>query len=89
MTPPLIAVFGCTVFTQGLINPDGPAGSCLAAARAGQIRLVVTEHVIREIRELPPKLPSHLGITAERILAFLLDLAKYAEPVESVAVVFT
>lgn len=84
MSEPLLAVFDCTVFAQALINPEGPAGSCLTAAQAGHVRLFVSDYVIQEIRELPQKLPARLGVTSERVLTFILDLAKYSEPVENI-----
>jgi len=89
MMPPIPAVFDCTVFAQALINPDGPAGSCLSAAQAGRVRLFVSDFVIREIHELSRKLPARLQVTPERVLALILDLAKYTEPIDTVPDGFT
>ena len=89
MMPPITAVFDCTVFAQALINPQGPAGSCLTASQAGQLRLFVSDFVIREIYELPQKLPARLRVTPERVLALILDLAKYTEPIDNVPEHFT
>ncbi len=89
MTQPILAVFDCTVFAQALINPEGPAGLCLSAAQAGRVRLFVSDFVIREIHELPQKLPARLRVTPERVLAFILDLAKYTEPIDTVPERFT
>jgi putative PIN family toxin of toxin-antitoxin system len=88
MTQPIRVVFDCTVFAQALINPKGPAGSCLTAAQGGQVRLFVSDFVIREIHELPQKLPTRLCVTPERVHALILDLAKYTEPIDKVPEVF-
>ncbi len=89
MNPPIPAVFECTVFAHALINPRGPAGGCLAGAQRGQVRVFVSKYCLQEIRELSTKLPPRLGIAAERVDRFILDLAKYTEPVEDVPVEFT
>lgn len=89
MTHPILSVFDCTVFAQALINPEGPAGMCLAAAQAGRVRLFVSDFVIQEIHELPQKLSARLRITPERVLALILDLAKYTEPIDEVPERFT
>lgn len=89
MSAPIPAVFDCTVFTQALINPGGPAGGCLTAAQKGQVRVFVSDHVLEEIRELPTKLPARLSVTAEHVDRLLLDLAKYVELMENVPADFT
>ena len=85
---PLPAVFDCNIYAQALINPGGPAGACLAAAQAGRVKVVITDFVVQEIRALPSKLPTRLGVSSDRIEALILDLAKYAEPVEHVPTTF-
>ena len=87
MNPPRV-VFDCTVFAQALINPFGPAGSCLGAAQSREIELFITDYVIGEIRELPTKLPPRLRVTSERVESLILDLAKYAVFTEKVPHVF-
>jgi uncharacterized protein len=86
---PILAVFDCTIFTQALINPRGPAGACLTAAQKGHVRVFVSDHVLREIRELPAKLPDRLGVTSERVDGLVLDVVKYAELIENVPADFT
>jgi putative PIN family toxin of toxin-antitoxin system len=77
-------VFDCSVFVQALVNPRGPAGACLAAAQDGRLTLFVSDFAVREIQELPTKLPGRLRVTREKIEAFVFDLGKYAVPVDGV-----
>lgn len=77
-------VFDCNVYAQALINPKGPAGACLVAAQDGRIILFISEYVIQEIRELPTKLKAGLGVTAEVVERLILDVAKYAQPIDQV-----
>lgn len=89
MTAPIPVVFDCTVFTQALINPKGPAGGCIVAAQLGHVRVFVCDYVLREVRELPARLPAKLGVTTERVDRFILDLGKYTELIENVPVEFS
>jgi putative PIN family toxin of toxin-antitoxin system len=89
VTLPIAAVFDCTVVTQALINPKGPAGACLAAAQIRHAHVFVSDHVLQEVRELPMKLAARLGVTTERVDGLVLDLAKYTELVEDVPADFT
>jgi putative PIN family toxin of toxin-antitoxin system len=89
VTAAIPAVYDCTVFAQALINPKGPAGACVVAAQKGYAHVFVSDHVLRELRELPAKLPTRLGVTTERMDRLILDLGKYTEPVEDVPVDFT
>ena len=43
-------------FCAALISDSGPAAQCLQLARSGTIRLVVSDYILTEIRELPSKL---------------------------------
>ncbi|MEX0776409.1 MAG: putative toxin-antitoxin system toxin component, PIN family [Phycisphaeraceae bacterium] len=90
MTPtvPIPAVFDCTVFAQALINPKGPAGACVSAAQTGQVRLFVSDYCLGEIRELSIKLPAKLKVSATRVERFILDLARYSEPVDDIPAEF-
>ena len=81
-------VFDCSVFTRALINPHGPAGACLTAAQKGEVHLVVSDHVLTEILELPDKLPPKRGVTRRHAETLVADLAKYAEPVDAIPSVF-
>ncbi len=46
------AVFDCMVFLQGAARRDGPAGLCLSLAEAGVIRLVLSDEILTEVRDV-------------------------------------
>jgi putative PIN family toxin of toxin-antitoxin system len=85
---PQRVVFDCVIFAQALVSESGPAAHCLTLARRGAIRLVVSDYVITEVRELPSKLPARLLVTSERVEAFLNDVAPLAEMISDVPDVF-
>ena len=85
MTLPPPVVFDCMIFAQALISPRGPAAQCVERVRRGELRLVWSDYVLREIRELPPKLPPRFGLTAARVDAFILDVAPHVEYLAFVA----
>jgi putative PIN family toxin of toxin-antitoxin system len=78
MTDPLVVVFDCVIFAQAIINDAGPAAACLDLARAKAIRLVWSDYVLADIRELPTKLPARLLVTHDRVEAFVQDVATFA-----------
>lgn len=83
---PIRVVFDCNVFAQALISPGGPAGACVEAARSGQLQLLLSECVLRELVELPSKLPERMKVTAERIDTLIVQLqicGEYFDPVPS------
>jgi len=81
--PPRV-VFDCPIYAQALINLRGPAAACLLLAQSGRILLFISDYVVQEIRELPTKLKPKLGVTSERVENLILDLAKYARPIDNV-----
>jgi putative PIN family toxin of toxin-antitoxin system len=81
-------VFDCVVYTQAVINPDGPGGRCLELARDGAITLCISDYVEREIRELPDKLAPRLKITPEKVVEFIRDLVSFARRVSNVPEVY-
>ena len=81
---PQRVVFDCPIYAQALINPRGPAAACLLLAQSGRILLFISDYVVQEIRELPAKLKPKLGVTPERVEGLVLDLAKYAQPIDHV-----
>jgi putative PIN family toxin of toxin-antitoxin system len=87
-TAPQRVVFDCVIFAQALISDSGPAAECLELARSGAIRLVLSDYVITEIRELPAKLPARLMVTTERVDAFLNDVAPLAEIISDVPEIY-
>jgi putative PIN family toxin of toxin-antitoxin system len=68
---PTRVVFDCVIYAQALINPKGPAGTCVTAAERGDCLLHVSPFVLQEIRELTDKLPTRYGITPQRVDALL------------------
>ena len=82
-------VFDCPVYAQALINPTGPAAECLRACQNRRLLLFISSYVIQEIRELPGKVKSRLGVTQGRVEALVQDLIKYAELVEHVPDVYS
>ena len=88
ITAPPRVVFDCVIFAQALISDSGPAAECLELARSGIIRLVLSDYVMTEIRELPAKLPARLMVTSDRVDAFLNDVAPLAEIVSDVPGVY-
>jgi putative PIN family toxin of toxin-antitoxin system len=66
------------IYAQAMISPTGPAAACLDRVRAGDLRLVWSDYVLHEIRELPTKLPPRLNATPERVEAFIASIAPIA-----------
>lgn len=87
-TAPQRVVFDCVVFAQALISESGPAAQCLELARSGTIRLMLSDYVVTEVRELPSKLPARLMVTSDRVEAFLQDVVPLAEMIEDIPEVY-
>ena len=85
---PQRVVFDCVIFAQAIISDSGPAAVCMELARSGTIRLVLSDYVITEIRELPSKLPARLMVTSERVEAFLNDVAPLGEMINDVLEIY-
>jgi len=82
MTPPIPrVVFDCVVYAQPTISDRGPAAESLERVPAAELRLIWSDYVLQEIRELPEKLPTHLRVTLERVEIFILAIAPYVEHV--------
>ena len=71
-------VFDCVIFAQALINPKGPAGSCLKAAESGDCILHVSPFVLQEIRELPGMIDERHGVTPDRVESLIIQVREYA-----------
>jgi putative PIN family toxin of toxin-antitoxin system len=90
-TPPG-AVFDCTVFLQALVNRKGPAFACKQLVDDGQVVLFLSQQVLAEVTEVlnRPELHQKLpALTAERVQAFLADLAARATTVADVPLQFS
>lgn len=85
---PTSIVFDCMIYAQAMISRTGPSAACVDHVRSGQLHLVWSDYVLREIRELPSKLPARFKLTSERVEAFISDIAPYAEHIASVVEVY-
>lgn len=72
-------VLDCTVFARALINPKGPAGTCVSHAQRGSYTLVISDYILQEIRDLPSKIKPSRGVTTERVEALIRDVSINAE----------
>lgn len=55
MSPPLnppVVVFDCMIFLQALANDNSPAARALDLVDAGDIKLYVSEQILREVRKV-------------------------------------
>jgi len=78
---PLSIVCDCMVFLQAVANDDSPAAIILDLMDAGEVRLYVSEQILREVREVMsrPRLRAKLsGLTDERIEALFRRLERQA-----------
>ena len=81
MTPSIPkVVFDCVIYAQAMISDSGPAAACLERVRAGELRLIWSDYFLHELRELPEKLPVHLGIVLSvlRTISFGNELSASA-----------
>lgn len=87
---PYKVVFDCNVFFQALISPNGPAGSCLNAAEAGDLALFVSNVVIEELRDVchRPRIAFRFKLTAAQIDAFTAKVTEFASLIADVPRVF-
>ena len=82
MTPnPPRVVFNCNVYLQAMISPNGPAARCLELARQGAMKVVVSDYVLAEIRDLPNdhKVAAKFQLTVEKAERFVVALVRFAE----------
>lgn len=84
------AVYDCNVYVQSLLNPDGPAGSCVRRAIENKVALFLSAQILAEIRDAPNKpAPRRLGVTSERTETLIENLLKVATLVVHVPTVFS
>jgi putative PIN family toxin of toxin-antitoxin system len=74
-------VFDCNVYLQAMISPNGPATRCLDLARQGELRVLVTDYVLAEIRDLPndQKVAAKFRLTVEKAERFAVGLINFTE----------
>lgn len=78
---PLGIVRDCMVFLQAVANDNSPAAKIFDLVENGEVRLFMSEQILREAREVMsrPRLRAKLaGLTEERIDAFFLRLERQA-----------
>ncbi|MEJ7708586.1 MAG: PIN domain-containing protein [Pyrinomonadaceae bacterium] len=49
---PLLVVYDCMVFLQGLVRKSGPAVACLELFERGEIELLISNEVLLEIQDV-------------------------------------
>jgi putative PIN family toxin of toxin-antitoxin system len=78
---PHLVVFDCNIFLQAMISPNGPASKCLELARSRQLKLVVSDYVLAEVRDLPNdrKVAAKFGLTVEKAERFIANLVGFAQ----------
>jgi putative PIN family toxin of toxin-antitoxin system len=76
------------VFAQALISPAGPSGACVEAALAGRLQLLLSDYVLRELSELPSKLPERLKVSTERTNELTAQLEAFGEHFDTVPSVY-
>lgn len=93
MSPALLrVVFDCNVYFQALINEEGPAGKCVAAAFDGRVTLFITRFVMDEIRRTATDSALRAKfrhITDERLDQLIANLEKVGHVVTHVPERFT
>lgn len=83
----LIAVFDCGVFLQGLMSKAGPAKACLELVENNRLRLVMSEAILAEIKDVisRPELrklsPYLTDEKAEALINLILEKAEFVEDV--------
>ena len=82
-----MTVFDCGVFLQGLLSRSGPAVRCLELIEENRIRLVVSEEILLEIKDVisRPRLrernPNLTDEKVENLIELLLAKAEFVENV--------
>lgn len=82
-----VTVFDCGVFLQGLLSKTGPAVRCLELFEEERIRLVISQEVLAEIKDVLSRLKLRQGnpnLTDEKVENLIDLLLLKAEFVEKV-----
>lgn len=75
--PVASAVFDANVLLQGLGNPLGPAGQCLARALSGDVTMIVTPYILDELVRISryPNVAGRFPVLATRVPLLIESLA--------------
>ena len=87
-----VTVFDCGVFLQGLLSKSGPAVACLELVEQNRIRLVISEDILAEIKDVlsrPHLREKHPNLTDEKVENLIEMLLEKVEFVEKVPNHFT
>ena len=87
-----VTVFDCGIFLQGLLSKSGPAAACLELLEEDRIRLVISEDILAEIKDVlsrPFLREKHPNLTDEKVENLIEILLEKAEFVEKVPEHFT
>lgn len=82
-----VTVFDCGVFLQGLLSKNGPAVRCLELIEKDRIRLVISEEVLTEIKDvlsrprLRKKNPNLTDAKVDDLIEMLLLKAEFVRKV--------
>ncbi len=82
-----VTVYDCGVFLQGLLSKAGPAVACLGLVEQNRVRLVMSEAVLAEIKDVlsRPRLregnPSLTDEKVENLINLILERAEFVENV--------
>ena len=82
-----VTVFNCGVFLQALLSKSGPAVRCLELIEEARIRLVLSEEILTEIKDvlLRPRLRQrNQNLTEAKVESLIEMLLANAEFVENV-----
>jgi putative PIN family toxin of toxin-antitoxin system len=64
-----------------MISPNGPAAKCLQLAQLRELKLLVSDYILAEVRDLPndQKVAAKFGLTVEKAERFITALVGFAE----------
>lgn len=81
VTSPPTVVFDCMTFLQATTSPTGPSAACLRLVEAGLVRLVVSQPILDEVRNVlsrPRIRKKNPHLTDESVDLFLAHVARLA-----------
>ena len=82
-----VTVYDCGIFLQGLLSKAGPAVSCLELVEQNRVRLVMSEAVLAEIKDVLSRLrlrernPNLTDEKVENLIELILERAEFARNV--------
>ena len=89
--PPAV-VFDCMTYLQATASPAGPSAACLRLVEAGRVRLVVSQPILDEVRNVlarPRIRKKNPHLTDETVDAFLAHVIGLAPPAPAPAAAFS